>query len=443
MSFLYTLTSCEPSNYPDIIKLCHPSRHPMEGLVVYIDQTYNGQPVNYLRTYTLTYLGEENDICNDWLPFLGANFENSCTPSADLFTFEDCSTGERQAFAFYDPYVQPFVMIRDGECRAWRYQGEDIQTPPLVVGAFTPYNSCAEALSSLGGESCSISERGLSYASRVSLPENIPPDRGFDECCYNNIVLADANDTSEYKNDYNGFYFKREIPNTTVEFTLVDVSNATDYTITDDTYGVYQDFGGTQSDLSFFIVEWRKVLNTLGAATYQIRQTVTIAGVAQDYYSNTFQLKQFSIDIADKTVRIDCIQDGTLVESGIDFSGTGFKTSLRMKGFFGRPQHNYEQDNITTRTYDSIQNTMSFNKEYTFQAMKLPICITEELMEFVLLGDRLFISDYNKNNHSYKYELLEVELTSNNDTDYFTLKREVNVNLTFTDRFKNKRKINC
>ena len=238
-------------------------------------------------------------------------------------------------------------------------------------------------------------------------------------------------------------YFKRELPNATVAFKLVDTATLTEYDLNDSTYGTFQDFGGVQEDLSFYVVQWRNVLSVLGEGNYQIKKEITIAGVSVDYYSNTFQLKQFTIALADNTVRIDCVQDGLFLNSGINFKGTGFVTSIRVRGFFGRPEYSFEQDNLATRDYNMQQVSMSASKEYQFQGLNLPDCIIKELMDFVIFGNTLLISDYNSNNTSYLYELLEVELSNNDSTEYFTLKREVNVNLLFTDRFKNNKKVNC
>ena len=86
---------------------------------------------------------------------------------------------------------------------------------------------------------------------------------------------------------------------------------------------------------------------------------------------------------------------------------------------------------------------MSAKRDYRFQGNQLPECITEELFNFVLFGNELFLSDYNGNNHSYKLEVVPVKLEGNEGTEYSTLDRAVNVNLTFSERYENNRKFNC
>ena len=126
-----------------------------------------------------------------------------------------------------------------------------------------------------------------------------------------------------------------------------------------------------------------------------------------------------------------------------DFTNSGYTTSMRLPGFFGRAEYSFEQDNIAKRDYSFMQNTMSSKREYKYQALQIPECITEDLWNFVLFGKELFISDYNKNNHSYKYELMPVKLEGNAGTEFFVTDRGCNINLTFSDRTENDRKINC
>ena len=238
-------------------------------------------------------------------------------------------------------------------------------------------------------------------------------------------------------------FFERETPSSSVIFKLIDTITLAEYFLNSDTYGTFVDFGGVQPELSFYIVDWRKVLTLLGSGSYQIKKELDIVGISVDVFSNTFTLKPFSIEIADNTVRIDSVMDGKLISIDTDFNGTGYKTSLRLRGYFGRNERTFEQDNIAQRDYNLIQNTMSLKSNYQFQGLQIPECITVELWNFVLFGNELFISDYNKNNHSYKYELTPVVLEDNTGTEFFVLDRAVNINLKFTDRRENNRKTNC
>ena len=199
----------------------------------------------------------------------------------------------------------------------------------------------------------------------------------------------------------------------------------------------------SELNLMLLKVDLGKVLTLLGLGSYQIKKDLDIVGISVDVFSNTFTLKPFSIEIADNTVRIDSVMNGKLISIDTDFNGTGYKTSLRLRGYFGRNERTFEQDNIAQRDYNLIQNTMSLKSNYQFQGLQIPECITVDLWNFVLFGNELFISVYNKNNHSYKYELFPVVLKDNTGTEFFVLDRAVNVNLKFTDRRENNRKTNC
>ena len=58
-------------------------------------------------------------------------------------------------------------------------------------------------------------------------------------------------------------------------------------------------------------------------------------------------------------------------------------------GFFGRPRYEYEQNNVSKRSYKVEQASMSVDKQYLFTGQLLPDCILDELMEFTLLGNEL------------------------------------------------------
>ena len=288
-------------------------------------------------------------------------------------------------------------------------------------------------------------ERTLAYATMVQLPEPTIPDKGFKECCYTNLVLGDLTDSDPYKNDFTGVYFKKQTSGDNCIFVLHELNTGSTYDLNNSIYGEFKDFGdiAAQTDLTTYIVQWRKVLAVLGEGLYRIEKNITIAGLNFPQMSNTFTLEKFSNEAADKTIRIDAKMAGTLVHLDVDFKGSDFETSMRTRGFFGRRNPKYKQDNLVKRNYDTVQISMSQENEYQMQAGLVPECITAEIYDFILFGNELFLSDYNLINHSYKFRVYEVELDSNKGAKYYTTNRDSRLNLTFTDRVKNKRKINC
>ena len=440
MAHCYDLISCNLLTHSSIFDLCNKGPHTYAGKVVYLDQS----PSLPTQLYTLTFTGINTCVCTGYVPLLVVTTEDICTPSIEIFKYQNCEDpGIFRNFGFPATLPTDTVFRKAGDCDCWKVVGEESVADELIIGSFSDYINCSECLDDRAADLCGSAERTLSYAVRIKLPDSPPPNRDFSKCCYLNLVLADLLDTDPYKNDFTGSWFKKELPNSTVDFKLLDVDTATLYSLNSSTYGTFVDFGGVQPDLSYYIVAWRKVLSLLGEGNYQIKKELTIAGIAVDVFSDTFHLKNFSIQTADHTVRIDTIMDGKLVAVDTDFKNSGYTTSMRLRGFFGRAEYSFEQDNIAKRDYSYMQNTMSSKREYKFQGLQIPECVTDELWNFTLFGSELFISDYNGNNHSYKYELIPVKLEGNAGTEFFVTDRGVNINLLFSDRRENDRKINC
>lgn len=287
------------------------------------------------------------------------------------------------------------------------------------------------------------SERGVFYADGVTLPK-IPDEKTFNKCCYCHPVLADTGGSEDYKNDFNGFYYQRQMASDTCDFKLVQ-GNGTEITIIDDTYGTFKDFGAidTNSELKTFIVSWKKVIDTLGVDTYKVKKDTTVAGVSIVETSLGFDLKQYTTALANKTIRLDCTQDGSLRHLSVDFKGSEYVDSIRMEGFFGNKTPSYTQDNIVFANDVSTQISMMQENEYSMESGLLPFEAITRIYDEILLGNKLFINDYNLDNHSYDIVKQEVMFESNENTTFYRGNRNANINLKFSDRYKNVRKENC
>ena len=246
---------------------------------------------------------------------------------------------------------------------------------------------------------CPYQERTLSYALGVDIPEpGIPPEEIFKECCYVHKTFADAGSTTDFKNDYSGFYHQRQLSNETVDFVLYRFENDTEYPLSDATYGTFYGFGAfTENiDLKGYLVEWKKVLTVRGEGNYKIIKRVTVAGVLVEINSIVFNLKQFSELLADKTTRMDVVMNGRLIKTGVDFTGIGWKHSIRLPGFFGRREPQLEEDNLINRSYEKKQVSMKQVNEFKFQTNKIPNCLTDEIWDFCLLANDIFMNDYSR-----------------------------------------------
>lgn len=361
----------------------------------------------------------------------------------DVYVFRNCETQKninvKTSGDFGEGVTYAFKFMNG----CYTYVGRDSSFDYVVDIVMKEFVNCEECLDDKTCIECETSDRTIAYSNMVRLPKPKQPDKGFKECCYDNYVFAEMSGNEYERNDFNGFYFKRQSANDGCDFTLVDLGSGNEYALNNQIYGKYVNFGGVQSNLTFYIVEWQKVLQVLGEGNYQIKKTMTVAGLVFDEFSNTFKLREFSNELADKTVRLDCVMNGELVHFDVNFKGTDFRTSVRTIGYFGNRDPKYAQDNIVKRNYDTIQVSMSQENEYQFQTGLLPSCITTEIYDFILFGNEIFANDYNLANHDYSYVKFPVKLSDNKGSNYFAPIRDARINLTFSDANVNKRKINC
>ena len=291
-----------------------------------------------------------------------------------------------------------------------------------------------------------LKERTISTALFVQLPEQEQIDRGFKECCYEQCVLAHPSSTKDEQNDFKGVFFQRQSPTDLCDFVLIRLSDLVEFDLDDGTFGVFTDFDGfvDNPDMKTFILDWKKVLLAFGEGGYQIRKDITIASIVIPILSNTYTLKQYSVATAEHTVRLDLEMNGQLKREGLDFEGTDFRSTIRVRGFFGNNNPEFIQRNQIVRDKNTnVQNYMSKENKYVLQTEYLPSCITEEILGFFLFANKKWISDFNSNNHSYELTKVPVHFETNDGTEYRAQIRNAQLNMTFTDRFLDNEKFNC
>lgn len=271
-------------------------------------------------------------------------------------------------------------------------------------------------------------------------------DRGAKKCCEKVITVASSTDTDPFKNDYKTVFFKKEAPTDTCTFELykngvkiADLNNST--------YGEFFDFGDIdgKEDWTIFKLQWRNVLLIDGAGNYFIRRNISNLGlppVADDTLCH--ELWEFSFEIANRTVRFESVQDGILEDLDLDFKGLALEDMIRVKGFFGNYTPKVSQDNIVRANNDLVQLRQDNFAEYTFQSEFVNYFASRELIDYHFKGYPLYVSDYNRYNHSYEYKKTPVILESVETPKYFNEQRsrKARFSAKFRDMKENKRKIN-
>ena len=430
--YIYTLVSCNNTLYPDLGPYYTEVAHPYDTKLVWVD--------DFNKQYTVTQETDDTASIGP-MPKLRLSFYTDCSQTQHYYTLRSCRTGETVSYLFPSALTVGNAVILNGICDAYLvefYDGSTIVGPaPTITHTFTGDDPCYSALLVLPTLTCEISEVTKGYAVRAVIPVQETQDRGFKECCFELKVLASSTSSDHEKNDYTSFYHQNQTNNDSVTFILVRLSDNSEYTLTGGTYGTLS----TANNLTTYRLEWKQVLLGLGAGSYRIKKEVSVAGVSTDIISNTYNLYEYSATNADKTVRFDADITGKFENLGITFSN--YQTSIRVPGFFGRPEAQYTQDSLIHSDFSSQQISISVEREYQFQSNMLPSCITEELLYFTFLSDDLKVTDYNSNNHKYDIIELPVELGDNGGSEYFVFKRDARLNLTFRDKYKNILKRNC
>lgn len=284
---------------------------------------------------------------------------------------------------------------------------------------------------------CPNKERTRSFAIYVDIPKATPDVDTIKECCYNAIVLAETGASTDYeKNDFTGVFHQRQVPMETCDFVLVNVNTSAEYPLASSALGTFKNFGSIPGnpDLKTFVLEWKKVLIAHGAGTYTIVKRVDVSGVQYEIADINYTLKQYTIARADKTIRLDAATNGFMQRIGVEFKNSGFTTSLRFGGFFGRRDPKFTQDNVIYGNYKKTQVSVIQSNNYQMQSDMLPSCMTTQIWDFILFANDIFVNDYNLNNHLRDFIKFPVVLNETKEPAYSNKNTKAVLNMTFMER---------
>jgi hypothetical protein len=256
----------------------------------------------------------------------------------------------------------------------------------------------------------------------VNLPEqSFFEDRGFKWCSEPITALADVNDPIQWKNDvwgvaglFDALTVELERPNGTTETAL----------------GV-QITMPKQDDAIGFVIDWRSNLIAYGAGCYKVKVNWDIKGLTGFYYDASFDLLPYSVTASEGTVQMIVNYDDKVLQDGINYTGSGFYTGLRFKGFFGNEQINSEHRNLLKANNLRVKVRNFSAPSYDLVTRPLTRCFTRPLKRMLLNASDIWVSDYNAWNHE-QYRYFNVILSDSEGIEFEgdeTFVRQINATL--------------
>lgn len=268
-------------------------------------------------------------------------------------------------------------------------------------------------------------------------------DRDFiAQCCYINLVLAGGSE--EYRNDITSFLFKINLATDTIGF-FIEKETAGTYNqiaiLNGSTYGTLYTAGSLANPLLIgFKLNWSDVLAGFGEGNYRIRaDRVTLFG-SDSILSVNYQLKTYTPELADNTILMEWIQDGQII-NGLDYTDINWYQSIRLPGFFGERQKEFEEEIWKDSNYRSFQIRNELTFSYKCEIGIIPSCIGN-ILDNLLQGNTILVTDYNQRNFDYNIIQKPIRLSEISETKYDNNRQAV-YSLTFSDRIDNHIKINC
>jgi hypothetical protein len=258
-------------------------------------------------------------------------------------------------------------------------------------------------------------------------------------CCVAQYVLADLSNSDNYRNDKTAVLYKRLLAVDTIVYTLQKYTTSWNDidTLNDNTWGTYYDFGSiANTDLKGYLLDWNLVLGFEGEGNYRIKIARTILGASDTLYTAVFALRNYSIDLADMTVRLEWTQDGNIID-GIDYTGCNWYQQIRVPGFFGNEQLSKDEVTWKDSNYNQFQIRSDVVKSYSLELGWIPACMVEQFFDNWLQGVQLLVTDYNIENFDWGLLRKVMFFESIEDTEYKHKERLAKYKLKLTDQLQN------
>jgi len=229
----------------------------------------------------------------------------------------------------------------------------------------------------------------------IRLPqEALTEDRGYSFCSEPYLALADVADTTQWKNDVYGVAGLFDALTVELEDNDGNTEPALGFAVT----------MPKQPNALGFVIDWRSNLIAYGAGCYRVKVNWEIQGITGHYYNGYFELLPYSVTASEGTVQMIVNYDDKVLKDGINYTGSGFYTGLRFKGFFGNEQINSEHRNLLKANNVRVKVRNFSAPSYDLVTRPLTRCFTRPIKQMLLNASDIWISDYNAWNHEqYRY----------------------------------------
>jgi hypothetical protein len=357
----------------------------------------------------------------------GANLYTFTYNSTDWTLWYD-SAGMKWVIAanpdFTDPAFFLAILAYSGDCPDSILAGFEWV---MLVGGLTIQTMGVECPAECGRE-----DRQMWQFKSVKIPQDfVEPDRGYEDCCCEQLVLASTGNS--WETDKASGWIKLGDSLDTCTFQLFKGSALASYQPAPVQF--------PSDALAFYAtIDWIDVLLSDGAGCYTFKASYNISGIQGSITIGNYRLKPYSIANALGTARVRCVFNGVQEADGINFTGSNVVSDIRFSGYIGNRQPNMQIDNIIYGNRE-LKRVIRENL-YSYEIITDPLqeCIIKPLTEVYLLSENeLYISDYNAFNHTYSYQDTPAIVQESPEIEYYDFSRKAKLTCKVGDKFNNKR----
>lgn len=267
-------------------------------------------------------------------------------------------------------------------------------------------------------------------------------------CDFDELVFSGDTESNLFESDITSFEFVKFLSADTYSLALYKNDSVTPITIdatVADVWGFnnarFTRYDGTiDTNYSGFYIYWYRVFALHGYGRYHIRGTYTLAGVSYTYESHCFVLMAFNLDVAKGTVKIECYQNGKVMNETVDNTGFNWYQSVRVRGKLFKQIPKLVKENYLNGDWQVTQIQDQFLDSYELELRPLPAQIANFICYNTGLSNKSLISDYNVSPEVYN----RLNLFISEVTKFQTWAQNTNIRGTFLmeDREQNKIKRN-